>query len=112
MQNPGQKGTLSNGAKILAANVMLLVPAAIFWVSVILWVSLGTDWLFDAVIDPMSQTNVGNLMVIGIVVGLPGLAVGINGMAYLKAKSQEAWWGVAIAVVFLAAGFFAAVRRY
>jgi hypothetical protein len=97
--------------EVLLVNVVLLLPAAVFWSSVVLWVSLGTDWLFDAVLDPLGQTFWGNLLLIAGVIGMPGLAIGMNGLVYLKARAKIAWWCLALAVIFLALGFLAAVRK-
>ena len=106
-----RKWTMPLSWEVGLVNTALLLPAAWFWSSVILYLGLGTDYFFDVLFEQMGRSFWGNLVLIVMVIGLPGLAVGINGLVYLKRKSPLAWWGLAIAMVFMAAGFFAAMKR-
>jgi hypothetical protein len=102
---------LSGFWEVVLVNVVLLLPAVSFWLSVMMYLAFGTDYFFDVVFAEMSKTFWGNTVLIMMVIGLPGLAVGLNGLVYLKKKDRMAWWGIAVGIVFLALGFTAIVKR-
>lgn len=110
MEGP-KKFQVSGFWEVVLVNVGLLLPAASFWLSVMMYLSFGTDYFFDVVFEQMGRTVWGNTVLIIMVIGLPGLAVGLNGLVYLKKKNKMAWWGIAVGIVFLALGFAAAVKR-
>ncbi len=76
-----------------------------------LYAGLGTDYLFDTFIDKFSQTYWGNLVIIVIVIGFPGVAIVISTMAHAWMKNRVSVWANGIAIALLALGFFAALRR-
>lgn len=76
-----------------------------------MYLAFGTDYFFDVVFAQMGKTFWGNLVLVTVVTGLPGLATGLNGLIYLKKKNKTAWWGIAWGVIFLALGFAAIVKR-
>jgi len=92
-------------------NALLLLPATWFWLSAMLYVSLGTDYFFDVTFDQMGRSVMGSIALVAMVIGLPGMAIGVNGLVYIRKKHHLAWWGVGVATIFLAAGFFAALKR-
>ena len=71
-------------SKIIFLNVGLFFPAVAFWVSVLFWVSLGTDYLFDVVINNLQDTFLGQIGIVFLVVILPVIAIVINQRFYKK----------------------------
>lgn len=106
-----KKFVIPVNVEVTLVNTLLLLPAGWFWSSVILYISLGTDYFFDVLFEQMSMNFWGNILLVVMVIGLPGLAVGMNGLVYIRKKNKLAWWGLAISVIFMAAGFLAAVKR-
>ena len=92
-------------------NLLLLLPATWFWSSVVMRVTLGTDYFFDVLFDQISQYVLGNAILVMIVVFLPGLAVGFNGMSYMTSHGKKRLVLAVFSALLLALGFFAAVRR-
>lgn len=110
MNNNERSDTLKT-LKILGVDFLLLAPALIFWVSVVMYVGLGTDYVFDAVLAKVSQTWWGNTLLIFSVVALPGLAIPFNGLSFmLKKRSLTMWMGVC-ACMLLMLGFYAVLKR-
>lgn len=106
-----KKFTIPVNAEVVLVNFLLLLPAGWFWSSVILYLALGTDYFFDVLFEKMSMSFWGNILLVIMVIGLPGLAVGLNGIVYIRKKNKLAWWALAVSMIFMAAGFFAAVKR-
>lgn len=97
--------------ELILANALLLAPAIWFWTSVAIRLGLETDYFFDIVFENLSQSWWGNGLLITMVIFLPGVAVATNGMIYIRQKQGGARWMAILAGLFLAAGFFAAVKR-
>jgi hypothetical protein len=97
--------------QVVALNVVLLVPATWFWLSVVMRLALQTDYFFDVVFEQLGASFWGNVLLVAMVIGMPGLAVGVNGLVYIRKKIKPAWWLMALAVLFLAGGFLAIVKR-
>lgn len=98
--------------KLLAASVLLLTPAMMFWLSVVMYVGLGTDYFFDTVIASLSASWWGNTLIVFAVVVLPQMVIIINGMEYILTKHPLYRKVLLVAAVFMLLGFYAALRKY
>lgn len=92
-------------------NVLFLLPAIVFWTSVLMYTSLGTDYVFDVVIAELNKTSWGNALMILMVIGGPAMAIAFSGMEYLKTRNKKMKWSMAVGAAFLLLGFFALVKR-
>jgi hypothetical protein len=97
--------------EIALVNVGLMLPAAFFWSSLMLRLGLGTDYFFDLVFEEMGKSVMGNIILNVMVIFLPAAAIGINGLMYINKGASMARWAIALGVVFLAGGFYAAVKK-
>lgn len=111
MEEVKKKFSIPLAWEVVLVNAGLMLPAAFFWSSLILRLGLGTDYYFDLVFEDMSKSFWGNLILTVMVVFLPAAAIGINGLIYIKKRAGITRWATAVAVVFLAGGFYAAVKR-
>lgn len=102
---------ISFRTEVIFLNSILLFPSAWFWTSVILKVSLGSDYFFDVFFDMLSQKFWGNLLLILLVIGLPGFCIGANGLIYIRRREHAAFGAIVIGTLFLALGFLAVMRR-
>lgn len=70
-------------------NMILLAPAAIFWISMVMFVALGTDYVYDVIIVPMSKSQLGNMLLISLVIGLPIVVTAANGWRYKQTRVSQ-----------------------
>lgn len=96
---------------IVASCVLLLIPAVIFWTSVVMYTALGTDYVFDIVLQKLSESMLGNLLITFLVIGFPAVVIAISGMEYIKTKNKKMRWGLAIGAAFLIMGFFTLLKK-
>ena len=73
----------------LGLNLVLMGPAVLFWISVMIVVTLGTDYLFDVVVAQMRQTGIGQLVLIVVILVCPGIGLGVN---YAMVKKKKGRW--------------------
>jgi hypothetical protein len=98
--------------EILIFNVIMMLPASFFWMSLLLRLGLGTDYFFDIVFEEMGKSWWGNVALNTMVIFLPGIAVGINGIVYLHRRAGLTRWMMALGMFLLAGGFLAAVKKF
>jgi hypothetical protein len=97
---------------VIAAWVLLLMPAVVFWTSVVLYTGLGTDYVFDVVLSKLNQTSLGNTVIVLFVIGGPAMVIAISGMEYIKTKNKKMKIGLALGGAFLLLGFFTLLKKY
>jgi hypothetical protein len=88
--------------KLAAAG--LLVPAVIFWTSVLMYATLGTDYLFDVVIVPTSKYWWGNFTLIILVLIFPAGAGYLNLAMRARDKRIRSVWFAIIGLFFAILG--------
>jgi len=109
--NNNEKSDNLKTLRILGVDLLLLSPALIFWMSVVMYVGLGTDYVFDAVLAKVSETWWGNTLLIFSVVALPGLAIPVNGLSYMLKKRNLTLGMGMCAFGLLMLGFYAVLKR-
>src|SRR3989344_3409847 len=77
------------GLMLLGLNLVLMGPAVLFWISVMIVVTLGTDYLFDVVVAQMRQTGIGQLALVMAILVCPSIGLGMN---YMTAKKKKRRW--------------------
>ena len=95
----------------ITVNVILLLPATIFWISVLTVASFGNDYLFDKLLAKVGLTWWGNLLLIFMVVALPAVAIAINGMENVLHKSWTHKAAMVVGGILLAMGFYAVMVK-
>lgn len=68
-----KKEWISQETKLALAETLLFTPAAIFWLSALVYVSMQTDYLFDVVVIPASKDWLGVALILMVITLLPGL---------------------------------------
>jgi hypothetical protein len=96
---------------MVATWVLLLIPAIIFWTSVIMYTGLGTDYVFDVVVKKLSESSLGNLLMVFSVIGCPILVMAVSGREYFKTKNKKMRWGLGIGAGFLVLGIFTLLKK-
>jgi hypothetical protein len=89
---------------VVATWVLLLIPALIFWTSVVMYAGLGTDYVYDVIVEKLSQTTLGNTVLVLFVMGFPVIVIVISGLEYFKTKNIKMKWGMGLGSVFLVLG--------
>lgn len=106
-----QINSIAPSVKLITVCGILLFPSIWFWSSVILRIGLGTDYFFDIFFQKIGQSFIGNAILIFAVIFMPGIAVGLSGVNYMQRKDKVAIGIIVTAGIFIAAGFFAALKR-
>jgi hypothetical protein len=97
--------------KMVLMDAVLLLPAGAFWLGTLLYVTLGTDWLFETVVARLGINPLGNALLIFLVVAAPGIVIATNGIHYAVSKNKVDKIVLGVATILLALGFFAVVRK-
>ena len=92
-------------------NAVMLLPAIIFWISVLMVASFGNDYLFDMLLAKVGLTWWGNLLLIFLVVALPAVSIAINGMEHMLSNKPMNRVVIIIGAVLLALGFYAVMKK-
>ncbi len=106
-----QRFTFPQAISDAITNIVLLGPAIVFWISTSLYAGLGTDYIFDLVIEKIGQRNWGNILLTSLVIGLPSVGIAFNGLAFMGRRAKIALWGWVLSGFLLILGFYAALRK-
>jgi cation transport ATPase len=92
-------------------NAVMLLPAMVFWISVLMVANFGNDYLFDMLLAKIGLTWWGNLLLIFFVVAMPAVSIAINGMEHMLSKKTVNRVAMMIGAVLLALGFYAVMKK-
>ncbi len=92
-------------------NTAMLLPAVVFWVSVLMVASFGNDYLFDMLLANVGLTWWGNLLLIFFVVAMPAVSIAVNGMEHMLSKKPIHRVAMIIGSILLALGFYAVMKK-
>lgn len=78
--------------KLRAVFGLSVMAATIFWISALIYETLGTDYLFDAVILPLSEGLVGTWILLILTAFLPLAGSGYAFVVWRNQKIREGLW--------------------
>lgn len=93
-----------------ALNVLLIGPMVAFWLSITVYLALGTDYLIDVVVQKMGATIWGQVMLIILTAIMPAAGVWLNGKR-LK-MPEKRWAGLSLILGGMLAAGALLVLRY
>lgn len=88
-----------------------MMPAVLFWSSVVFRLALGTDYFFDVFISRISNNFVGGVFLVLCIVFLPALSVGISLIEHKRYSDSFSRWESVVGIIFLLSGLFASFLK-
>jgi hypothetical protein len=100
------------GIKFTVGNFLLLAPAAFYWVSGLMSVTLGIDYFFDVFFSELKRDPLGNVFFITVILIFPLTATAVNLKIYRRNRVNWLKWTILFAGAVAVSGFLALGRLF